>query len=447
MLTKWCVSDMSHPKSPKGFLAIDIDGTALVQKIDKNPAYGLWNSQSNVRLALISYIQQAQKEGYDIIILTARPQQIEGALSAINVGTKPTQSIVDDLKEYGVVVKEIERAPSGLKGGKMQQILEQYPSGAIGMLFDDQLKQVNDVRQLSNVNLIAYDINSKKDLEDYANQVHLSPKNTFHPLKIVSRVLSSNEKLKSLQASCDQLDKQIYLHERNLAQNVIHELCIRSFEAEYRDYQPEIEWINITARHVQMFLDKLNAQQELTVEEVEQATREIFGTKKLDRVIPNSNCDLAVKQLLEENARNALITELSRQCDHFLEEIKNNINIIDESELHSLQINVVSALISDLKNPNKTQAIEQFANDFKSSKDLIQKYPSSGGFLESIRSLLAKTPLIGTLFQTEKEKIVDKMEGGITSAYKAMLMEAQAQSEHNAGLILEDEGNQNKGPT
>lgn len=434
---------MSEPKSPKGFLAIDIDGTALVQKIDKNPAYGLWNSQSNMRLALISYIQQAQQEGYDIIILTARPQQIEGALGALNVGTKPTQSIVDNLKEYGVVVKAIERAPAGLKGAKMQQILDQYPPGAVGMLFDDQLKQVNDVKQQNNDHLIAYDINSKKDLDDYAQRVHLNPENTFHPAQIVSRVLSTNEQLKLLQTSCDQLDNTCP-EEKQLTQDVIQELCIRSFEAEYRDYHPEIEWINTTAWHVQIFLDKLNSQEELTIEEVEKATKEIFGTKKLDKVIPNSNCDVVVKQFLEENARNALIMELTRQCDHFLEDIKANTT--DETELHHLQIEVVSALINDLNNPDKTKAIEQFANSFKESKNLIQKYPNSGGFLESIRSLLAKAPLIGALFQTEKEKIVDKIEDSIISAYKTMLMETKIQSEHDAGLNFELDSNQNKGP-
>lgn len=420
---------MPTSKSSKGFLAIDIDGTALVQKIDKNPTYGLFNSQSNMRLALISYILQAQKEGYDIIILTARPQQIEGALGAFSVGTKPTQSIVDNLKEYGVEVKEVARAPAGLKGNKMQDILDTYPEGAIGMLFDDQLKQVNNVRQQNNNNLIAYDINSKKDLDDYAHRVLLSPDNTFHPEQIVSRVLATNAHLNSLQTSCDQLDRSTYEQEGKLIQDVINELCIRSLEAEYRDYQPEIDWINTTSRHVQTFLDKFNSNQELTIEEVEKASKEIFGTKKLNKVLPNSNCDLIVKQFLEENARNALIRELRLQCESFLENIPSNTS--ENPDFDQDQIQVVNTLIDTLNNPDKVLAIEQFANTFVKSRSLIQQYPNSEGFIETIRSLLAKTPVIGVLFQTEKEKITEKMGASITSAYKNKLIEVKEELEPN----------------
>lgn len=48
-------------KSKKGFVAIDIDGTALVEKIDKNFGYGLMNDQSHVRQTLIQYIRAAQE--------------------------------------------------------------------------------------------------------------------------------------------------------------------------------------------------------------------------------------------------------------------------------------------------------------------------------------------------------------------------------------------------
>ncbi len=413
---------MSQFKSTKGFLAIDIDGTALIQKIDKNPAYGLLHSQSNMRLALINYIQQAQKEGYDLIILTARPQQIERFFGIFNLGTKSTQSIVDNLNEYGVEVKDIERAPSGLKGAKMQQILDQYPQGAVGMLFDDQLKQVNDVKQQNNEYLIAYDINSKKDLDSYVQRVNLNSNNIFHPDLIIARLLATHEKLKSLQNGCEQLDS-IYSKEKQLTQDIIHELCIRAFEAEYRDYQPEIAWINTTTRHMQAFLDKLNAHQEFTTEEVEKATKDIFGTKKLDRVIPNSNCDVVVKQFLEESARNAVIFELSCQCDNFLEEIKSYLS--DDSELHCQQIEVVSMLRDNLKNTVKVKAIEQFAETFRASKDLIQKYPGCEGFIESIRCLLAKAPIIGVLFQTEKERITDKINNNVASAYKTIVNEVE----------------------
>lgn len=438
-MIKYRFFGMPAKKSKKGFLAIDIDGTALVQKIDKNPTYGLLNSQSNMRLALIRYILQADKQGFDIIILTSRPQQIEAALGTLNIGTKPTQSIVDNLMEYGIQVKEIERAPAGLKGGKMKQILDEYPPGAVGMLFDDQLKQVNDVKKQNNVNLIAYDINSKLDLDDYSKRVNLPLEDPFHPMQIVPRVLLDNEKLRMLQASCHQLANN-FPQEMKLTQNVVNELCIRSFEADYRDYQPEIDWINTTAKHVQFFVDTLNYSEGLSIEEVENATKEIFGTKKLDRVVPNSNCDVFVKHFLEECARNALIRQLRIQCEHFMEETNHNKG--DDTELHQQQEDVVNALITELKNPDKKKAIDQFARKFQKSKDLIQKYPNSEGFIESIRTLLAKAPFIGSLFQTAKEKIAEKMEGNVTSAHKNRLTEEKNHSRSD----VEFNSNQTAGP-
>lgn len=59
-------------ENSKSFLAIDLDGTTPVEKIDKNPLYGFWNSESRIRQSLIEYIKKAQAEGYDIVILFAR---------------------------------------------------------------------------------------------------------------------------------------------------------------------------------------------------------------------------------------------------------------------------------------------------------------------------------------------------------------------------------------
>ena len=210
--------EMAHPpvehKSRKGFIAIDLDGTALVQKIDKNFLYGLTDQQSHVRQTLIQYVGLAQAAGYDIVVLTARPEFVESSIKSgrDRIGTKPTDDIVDILDQYGIKINSIARATTGLKGAKMQELMAAYKEhgadDAIGILFDDQLKQINDVALKNNPKLHAYDINSPKDLIDYLESVapEFDKTSPLHPEEIIRRVQANSSVLIQLNTTVEKTD-------------------------------------------------------------------------------------------------------------------------------------------------------------------------------------------------------------------------------------------------
>ena len=52
-------------RSKKGFIAIDLDGTALVQKIDKNKWYGVTHNRSDLRKSLVEL--HTERSGTDFV--------------------------------------------------------------------------------------------------------------------------------------------------------------------------------------------------------------------------------------------------------------------------------------------------------------------------------------------------------------------------------------------
>jgi hypothetical protein len=413
------------PKSSKGFVAIDLDGTTLVEKIDKNFTYGVKNSQSNIRQTLIEYCRAAQNAGYDIIILTARPELVEYALGRLKLGTKPTQGIVDHLSAHGIMVKEIVRAPAGLKGKKMQEVLVNYHheghTNALGMLFEDQLKQVNDVRNQNNPNLKAYDINSKKDLEEYINTVPLqhNKKNPFHPEQIVIQVLEQNQDLRLLKDCLDKLDTTSYSQQIELIQSVIDDLCIRFYEAQYREYKPEINWVAKITKNVRLIMEKLNTKEVFTYHEIEKINREIFGKANLQKVKPNSNCELLVKNMLIDFGKFAVINNLRAQCLGFKVQLSKDSNSeYGPKTLEQTHLEIVDQLIENLKNPNPNRALDQFTQTFTASKEALRLSSGGNAFVEYIRMALAQLPVIGEVFKTENEKLSSTIEKQTFRFYK-----------------------------
>ncbi|KTC83888.1 hypothetical protein [Legionella cincinnatiensis] len=318
--------------SKLGFIAIDIDGTTLVEKIDKNPLYGWRNTESNIRSSLKEYMKWAQEKGYDIIILTARPEIVEPALKNIKLGTLPTMDILQRLvHEENITIKQIARAPAGLKGAKMQELLTQYQNeskeheNAIGILFDDQLKQVHDVKKQNNPQLLAFDINSKVDLEQFADIVELPGTHACHPYAITLKVLTEHSDLFNLKASINKLDPNQHFEVMNLLNHVVDDLCIRIDEARLHDYKPEIKWVETTVRHMHSLIDKIYFDtQELTCKDLKSASKEIFGHANPDKVKPNSRCDKLVQSMLLKAMEDVQANELQGARSRF-ENIKQKL--------------------------------------------------------------------------------------------------------------------------
>lgn len=418
-------------KSKKGFIAIDIDGTALVQKIDKNFGYGFWNEESNVRQTLIQYMHSAQEAGYDLIILTARPAPIEIALRNLNIGTKPTQDIVDYLKEHGLNVKEVVRSPAGLKGRKMQELIEGYPEGAIGVLFDDQLKQVNDVKKQGNEKLKAFDVNSKEDLEEYLKLFESKELHPFHPEKIIEFVLGDNlgkrnQELVNLNEKLKTLEAQFPNEARDM-KNILNELCIRFFEADYREYKPEIDWVNAAAKHLNGLTDKLSNDSKITYADLKQARQEIFDKPSLAHVIPNSRCDDLIKNFLQQMIKFPLNDQLGSQCARLRTALVSEGRNAKGEEKNAInnQKEAVDTLIETLKNKNPNIALKAFQTQFESNKSVFENTTAGKGFVGAIRTILRDLPLIGSFFEKESEKISKEIKN-ISQFYKNKLTQLKA---------------------
>lgn len=424
----------TRPRSAKGFVAIDIDGTALVEKIDKNPLYGMLHAESHIRQTLIEYMKAAQAEGYDIIIMTARPELVEGPLGLIPMGTKATQSIVDYLKEGpGIDIAEVARAPAGLKGKKMTEVLAGYGANAVGMLFDDQLKQVADVQKQNNPRLFAFDINGKADLEQYIAKVPLyqGTNNPFHPQNIIDSVLESPTVLNDLKNTINQMNPNTHPKEVKIANQLLDELCIRLYEAQYRNYKPEIDWVNKSAVQISNLLGKIHRNEALTMSEINKTSRAIFHCD-FDKVKPNSSCDLLVHNMLKETTKYPIMHALKNECQSF----QNYLNTQPSNETIDSQKVIVSNLMSNLKHPNPDTAIENFRQTLNDNKTQLRESPKGNAFVEFIRNSLAKIPGVSSLVKSRNDVLSERVES-ISNLYKNKLDAVKEEKEVSVKEVAE----------
>lgn len=393
------------PGSERGFIAIDIDGTALVERIDKHPLFGLSpHAESHVRQALIEYILAAQREGYDIVVLTKRPEIIEPGLS-LPRGTKPTKDIVYILSQYGIHVKEILRAPVGLKGNKMQNYLLQYEAkDAIGILFDDQLKQVMDVRNKRNPRLMAFDINSSKDLEAYANLVPLErtegENNQFHPQTIIHKTLERNDEkysipLRQLKASLGRIEREKYATEIDKISAIIDDLCVQLYETEYRDYLPETAWVLTVIQSLNTIVKRLASGEPLTHHDIAIASGNMCHTASPSAITPNSACEVMIKDLLVYITRIPLLEDIRHECIKYYGHLNDILeNKSKKLSSHSkMMVNEKIRIVTDMMNQlslsnNPTESLKRFTDKFTASRSIISNDREGTKWWRKIRSKL-----------------------------------------------------------
>ncbi|KTD50192.1 coiled-coil protein [Legionella quinlivanii] len=362
------------PRSSKGFIAIDIDGTTLVEKIDKNPLYGLRNKQSHMRQVLLEYVRRAQKEGYDILILTARPGIVDRGLQALSnyLGTKPTNEIVNILEAYDVHNVEIVRAPAGLKGHKMAEILQSYHQeghhDAIGLLFDDQLKQVNDVIAQNNSQLVAIDINSASDLDRFwtETKIPVTGRNPFHPQNLIKDIKETHREISLLYKNIEQIR---FAQEAELITKIVDDLSIRIYEAKHRDYHPEINWVNNAITGINTIINKLSKDRpHIRQAELNAISQLIFGTDDLSRIVPNSQIEVLLQDLMIDLKDFVLRDELLKTLKDYQSRFQANA-LVKEQPGNLIEINRLNQLIDKLETiPQASEALAAFANTLQKNE-------------------------------------------------------------------------------
>ena len=407
--------------SKKGFIAIDLDGTALVQKFDKNKWYGLTHSRSDLRDSLIEYMKMAQKNGYDIIVLTARTEQVETLLLEPGrnwLGTKPTKDILSFLDGKGIKIGEIIRAPlkgfkEGLKGDPMQQTLQRYRDNgateAKGILFDDQLKQIKDVRAKGDANLIAYDINSAKDAKKYRDQMipHYS-ETTVSNFKEASSTTQS--KIDALLNDVKAIDRNIYKQEARIIEKILNDLTTRLKETEQCRYQPEVDWVKNAVEGIDLLTKKLATKMKISHEDITNVSKKIFGTSDYAAFVPNTKCERTIRNLLVYMSRLPLVEEIRVKCEEYkahLEHVVHSNNLSPGEPMKKVQkkLGVINKLLNALKIENPTSALEQFQEEFKANENTLKISRTGSDFVNAIRVFLAKIPLLGSLLKNEGEKL------------------------------------------
>ncbi|RAP35503.1 hypothetical protein B1207_12480 [Legionella quinlivanii] len=392
------------PRSSKGFIAIDIDGTTLVEKIDKNPLYGLRNKQSHMRQVLLEYVRRAQKEGYDILILTARPGFVDRGLQALSsyLGTKPTNEIVNILEAYDVHNVEIVRAPAGLKGHKMAEILQLYHqeghNDAIGLLFDDQLKQVNDVIAQNNSKLVAIDINSAADLDKFwiETKIPVTGRNPFHPENLIKNIKETHPEISLLYKNIEQIR---FPQEAELIRKIVDDLSIRIYEAKHRAYHPEINWVNNAITGIHTIINKLSKDNpHIRQAELDAISQIIFGTDDLSKVVPNSQIEVLLQDLMIDLKDFALRDELLKTLENYKSQFQSSA-LVKEQPGNLIEINRINQLIDKLETiPHASEALAAFANSLQKNE---HEYCTSTWW-QPIGNLLSQSPTVNSLATISK---------------------------------------------
>lgn len=199
------------------------------------------------------------------------------------------------------------------------------------------------------------------------------------------------------------------------------------FEADYRQYRPEIDWINAAAKHLNVLADKLSNDNQITYADLEQARHEIFSKSSLAHVIPNSRCDELIKNFLQQMIKFPLIDELRTQCNTFSAALAYEGHNAEgeEKEAIKLQQIAVKEMVETLKNKDPNIALKNFQDKFESNQDVFANTMAGKDFVESIRTILKSLPFIGSFFEKESEKITDEIKK-ISQFYKSKLTDLKA---------------------
>ena len=410
--------------STKGFIVIDMDGTALVEKIDKYGMYGLTNSEAHMRESLVAYMAAAAAQDYDIYILTARPEIVERLLD-LPIGTKSTYTIREHYAEQSIAIKGIERAAT--KGSKMNEMLGRYEEGAQGFLFDDQLKQLNSVANQANDNLFGIDINSYQDIMQFielteADLSSASEYAQYHPDIIVEDMLNESTNinipmllLRDLGLTLNNTSlENLNNHEEEILYDIIRDLSLKLSETSKHNYTPDLIWVGQAATQLNKLIGNIDT---VKVADLRDIASALFDKSKVWQIEPNSRCEANIKALLDEVTKRAVINELKEEFATCLDTLDDKqSNAMDGSVLYNtleIEIRVVENLYFEVDKidfcaDNINSDISNFIQSFEEAKEGLTQLPSGADFIDRIKEILSELPIIGQLFKSEVQISIQK---------------------------------------
>ena len=299
----------SKPKLPshKGFVAIDLDGTTVEDfsvPVVLKGFFGISKTEATYRDVLIVQITAAWEQGFDIYILTARGADFERIVMqpfSNKIGTVTS----DDVKAYleGEITRRVqdnppaepssENAPAqahgfkisktvntrwALKGRFMAEIFEVNgydKETAVGILLDDQFKQVQDVRRKNqekeDVNLLAFDINDPVELNNFQRIIEAEVPQEIQDYYANTNVEISIEKVESLPESLRKLHGENNNTGDPQLKSYINAFILKLAE----DYQREPKKVDRLAKGTTSYLQKVRFIKE---------DPKISNTEKVDRV-------------------------------------------------------------------------------------------------------------------------------------------------------------------
>ncbi len=416
-------------KSKKGFVAIDIDGTTLIEKVDKHFGYSLFNTKSHLRQTLLEYIRMAQSQGYDIVILTARPSIVEHGIRRMNIGTKSTQEIVELVACHGIEPITIYRSGFSLKGKKLKTLIDEYDESAVGILFDDRLDQVEDVRSLFHPRLFSYDINSHLDLSicfDGHIRLREGKKNPFHPLAILEQVLNptddtkdyeATQALRALTGTIDKLGKSAYQHWiAEKANQVLKDLALRVYESQNRGYEPEVGFVITAAKSLSKLIESL-LDGSLNEPLIQSASQETIGCSDSLDAQPRTMTEKHIKELLVGLSILSCLEKLKVFCIEYQNHLKGVASSALDNDteysqkLLKAKLEEVQDLLNTLESDDLPFAkLKVFSEKLQKYKADIARSRHPETWYADLLRFLAKIPLLGAVFKPTGENFVEVVE-------------------------------------
>ncbi|MBL7478467.1 hypothetical protein [Legionella bononiensis] len=82
--------------------------------------------------------------------------------------------------------------------------------------------------------------------------------------------------------------------------------------------------------------------------------------------------------------------------------------------------------MNSLNKPDTNEALLSFPEQFKQGESILKQAPNGDSFIESIRSVLAKAPIIGVLFKSDGELKADKIDHCVVTMFKHQLVELKS---------------------
>ncbi len=371
------MTKMTTENKKRKAILLDIDGTTIYQQIDQHFFEGITQRKADLRKDLVELLQSAQ-ENFDIYILTARPEIVEPLLPLFG-GTKSTNDIINSLENEGITIKGTIRQTIGGKGNAMAEFINNHQDIDKAILLDDQLKQIKSVKEvavqqkLGNREMLAYDINSVKDMKKLHEDVGLEYKPPINSLEAHSELKDLHHKIEqslfkitngqdSTKIERTHENQEIYA-----VSKILSNLKKSLEDGVHYEYKPAINSVKKTFNGLSNILCKIEENQQITIEDISKASEAIFGKNDPLQVKVNSKIDRETKGLLNYVTRHYMFDNLKEKFEMYVDKHNDPIakNILTNLSQETDETKQLCMLTDMLKN-NPEIMNKSFLNTIKS---------------------------------------------------------------------------------